>query len=118
LLNRYGQEKVDIIAVGFGNGAEQVQAFNNDGQHYIRIEKDHPEDIAEAIAKIVEHKSKGTGMLSRGDITAYLKLNRSKKGSLATSIKSSPALTYTSERIEQTSAALGTLALNYTRVSL
>jgi len=89
VLDKYAAAKIDVIAIGIGHGAEQVEAFDGDGQHFIRIDRDRPIDIAESIAKIAEHKSRGLGSMPDGDITEFLKIGESGKGVFAKAAKRS-----------------------------
>jgi len=71
LLKKYKEAGIDVFVVGFGKGAQQVEAFNGAGQHYVRIEDDRFADTASAIAGIVDLKSKGVS-IPNGDITFLL----------------------------------------------
>jgi len=73
-LKKYQDAGIDVIVLGIGEASEQVRAFKGYGQHYVRIARDRPFDIAEAIAKITEHKCRGTGILPDGDITDFFQI--------------------------------------------
>ena len=74
LLQEYREAGIDVIAIGIGQGAADVEAFNEPGQHFVKIEPNRPEDIAETIAKVAEHKLFGSGILPPGDITDFLQI--------------------------------------------
>ena len=74
LLEQCRQAGVELVMIGIGEGAKDVQAFDGQGQHYIRIRRDRFDDIGEAVARVAEHLGRRSGVLPRGDITDFLGL--------------------------------------------
>ncbi|MBI4743501.1 MAG: VWA domain-containing protein [Actinobacteria bacterium] len=74
LLNQYREAGIEIFAIGFGGGAKPVGAFKNKGQHYIKIRADRPYDVAEAVAKIMDARSQGLGVVPDGDVTEFFNI--------------------------------------------
>lgn len=74
LLKKYHEAGIDVVAIGIGQGAQQVAAFNGPGQHFVRIADKRSSDIAEAIAKVAELKSRGSGRLPDGELNAVLQI--------------------------------------------
>ncbi len=70
-LNRYRALGIEIFAIGFGAGAKPVEAFHGKGQHFIKIGAQRPYDVPEVIAKIMEARSRGLGMIPDGDVTHF-----------------------------------------------
>lgn len=73
-MGKYREAGIDVIAVGIGQGAKDVRAFTGPGQHYVEIAESRPEDIAETIARVAEHKLLGSGYLPSGDVTTFLRI--------------------------------------------
>ncbi|HAM36952.1 MAG TPA: hypothetical protein DEB40_06955 [Elusimicrobia bacterium] len=73
-LAQYRQAGIDVIAVGIGQGAEDVKAFHGPGRHYVRIDAARTEDIAETIAKIAELKSRGADRMPDGELNSVLQI--------------------------------------------
>lgn len=73
-MTKYREARIDVIAVGIGPGANDVRAFQGPGQHFVTINENHPEDIAETIARVAEHKMLKSGHLPPGDVTHFLKI--------------------------------------------
>ncbi|MBI2916302.1 MAG: VWA domain-containing protein, partial [Elusimicrobia bacterium] len=74
LMEDYTAIGIDVIAIGIGQGAKDVEAFRGFRQHFVKIDNARPEDIPETIAKISEHKLMGSGLLPPGDITEFLQI--------------------------------------------
>ncbi|MBI2916319.1 MAG: VWA domain-containing protein, partial [Elusimicrobia bacterium] len=74
LLDLYREAGIDLVFIGIGPGAKDVEALCEPGQHYVKIKDNRPMDIAEAIAKVVEFKLLGDGVLRQGDITDFLRI--------------------------------------------
>ena len=45
LMAHYRQAGIAVIAVGIGQGAEDVSAFSGSGQHFVRVQNDRTQDI-------------------------------------------------------------------------
>jgi len=69
VLDDYRRAGIEVFAIGYGEGARYVQAFNGPGLHYVRIQQG-PELVAKAIAKIMTAKISGAA-IPFGDITGY-----------------------------------------------
>ncbi|MBN1982168.1 MAG: AAA family ATPase [Chitinivibrionales bacterium] len=76
LMKNYQEARIDVFAIGIGAGSSEVTAFQGQGLHHVRLDKKNPSDIAEAIARIAELKTRGTSLMPTGDITGFIKLSK------------------------------------------
>jgi len=93
LLKKYRDAGVEIFAIGFGDGAKPVTAFYGQRQHYITIREDRPYDVPEAIAKIMEARARGLGVVPDGNVTKFFNIGKEGVSQMKPLVKNSFSLT-------------------------